>query len=182
MGTSQLKIPSKNPSEGYTNLPSRACCVVVEFLAGGTLKKLLFKNRKKKLAFKIVIQLALDLSRGWVIIIDLDNVFWGILNGEIFIYVSLLINLQIELFTFQEDCASWCQNWKYVVRYPKKLENRRFWSGTCWSPESQGHDWRNGNPWLYGPRGSPPKTGYTSFGWEIVNCCVYECLFEVMWM
>ncbi|KAL8047991.1 hypothetical protein ABFX02_07G034700 [Erythranthe guttata] len=64
MGTSQLKIPSKTPSEGYTNLPSRACCVVVEFLAGGTLKKFLFKNRKKKLAFKIVIQLALDLSRG----------------------------------------------------------------------------------------------------------------------
>nr|GMD77317.1 serine/threonine-protein kinase HT1-like [Ipomoea batatas] len=64
MGTSNLKIPSKNPSEGYTTLPSRSCCVVVEFLAGGTLKNLLYKNRKKKLAFKIVIQLALDLSRG----------------------------------------------------------------------------------------------------------------------
>ncbi|KAL6532354.1 hypothetical protein OROGR_014324 [Orobanche gracilis] len=64
MGTSQLKIPSKNPSEGFTTLPSRACCVLVEFLPGGTLKNFLFKNRKKKLAFKIVIQLALDLSRG----------------------------------------------------------------------------------------------------------------------
>ncbi|KAG8370240.1 hypothetical protein BUALT_Bualt14G0097400 [Buddleja alternifolia] len=64
MGTSQLKIPSKNPSEGYTNLPSRACCVLVEFLPGGTLKNYLYKNRKKKLAFKIVIQLALDLARG----------------------------------------------------------------------------------------------------------------------
>lgn len=64
MGTSNLKIPSKNPSEGYTDLPSRACCVVVEFLQGGTLKNFLFKNRKKKLAFKVVIQLALDLSRG----------------------------------------------------------------------------------------------------------------------
>lgn len=64
MGTSQLKIPSKNPSEGYTNFPSRACCVVVEFLPGGTLKNLLYKNRKKKLAYKVVIQLALDLSRG----------------------------------------------------------------------------------------------------------------------
>nr|GMD68170.1 serine/threonine-protein kinase HT1-like [Ipomoea batatas] len=64
MGTSNLKIPSKNPSEGYTTIPSRACCVVVEFLPGGTLKKFLYKNRKKKLAFKIVIQLALDLSRG----------------------------------------------------------------------------------------------------------------------
>ncbi|XP_073304286.1 serine/threonine-protein kinase 52-like [Primulina huaijiensis] len=64
MGTSQIKIPSKNPSESNTNFPSRACCVIVEFLAGGTLKNYLFKNRKKKLAFKIVIQLALDLSRG----------------------------------------------------------------------------------------------------------------------
>ncbi|XP_073300993.1 serine/threonine-protein kinase 52-like [Primulina huaijiensis] len=64
MGTSDIKIPSKNTSENNTNLPLRACCVVVEFLAGGTLKNYLFKNRKKKLAFKIVIQLALDLSRG----------------------------------------------------------------------------------------------------------------------
>ncbi|KAJ8556370.1 hypothetical protein K7X08_029761 [Anisodus acutangulus] len=64
MGTSNLKIPSKNPSEDYTTYPSRACCVLVEFLHGGTLKNYLFKNRKKKLAFKIVIQLALDLSRG----------------------------------------------------------------------------------------------------------------------
>ncbi|KAL2509011.1 Protein kinase superfamily protein [Forsythia ovata] len=63
MGTSNLKIPSKN-SEGYTNLPSRACCVVVEFLPGGTLKNFLYKNRKRKLAFKVVIQLSLDLSRG----------------------------------------------------------------------------------------------------------------------
>ncbi|KAK4364349.1 hypothetical protein RND71_015707 [Anisodus tanguticus] len=54
MGTSNLKIPSKNPSEDYTTYPSRACCVLVEFLHGGTLKNYLFKNRKKKLAFKIV--------------------------------------------------------------------------------------------------------------------------------
>ncbi|KAL0287142.1 UNVERIFIED_CONTAM: Serine/threonine-protein kinase STY13 [Sesamum calycinum] len=64
MGTSELKIPSKNPSEGYTKLPSRACCVLVEFVPGGTLKNFLFKNRKKKLAFRVVIELALDLSRG----------------------------------------------------------------------------------------------------------------------
>ncbi|WMV50595.1 hypothetical protein MTR67_043980 [Solanum verrucosum] len=64
MGTSNLKIPSKNPFEGYTTLPSRTCCVLVEFLHGGTFKKYLYKNRKKKLPFKIVIQLALDLSRG----------------------------------------------------------------------------------------------------------------------
>ncbi|KAG8373094.1 hypothetical protein BUALT_Bualt12G0134900 [Buddleja alternifolia] len=64
MGTSQLKIPSKNPSEGYTSLPSRACCVVVEYLSGGTLKNFLYENRTKKLPFKIVTQLALDLARG----------------------------------------------------------------------------------------------------------------------
>ncbi|KAL7124001.1 hypothetical protein ABFS83_14G019300 [Erythranthe nasuta] len=64
MGTSQLKIPSKNPSEGFTTLPSRACCVLVEFLPKGTLKNLLYKNRKKKLPFKTVVQLALDLARG----------------------------------------------------------------------------------------------------------------------
>ncbi|KAB1218133.1 Serine/threonine-protein kinase HT1 [Morella rubra] len=65
MGISNLKIPSKNPSiDGHNSLPSRACCVVVEYLPGGTLKQFLIRNRRKKLAFKDVIQLALDLSRG----------------------------------------------------------------------------------------------------------------------
>ncbi|KAJ6938730.1 hypothetical protein NC651_005232 [Populus alba x Populus x berolinensis] len=65
MGTSNLKIPSKSSSsDGVNSPPSRACCVVVEYLPGGTLKKFLIRNRRKKLAFKIVIQLALDLSRG----------------------------------------------------------------------------------------------------------------------
>ncbi|XP_034673451.1 serine/threonine-protein kinase STY13-like isoform X1 [Vitis riparia] len=65
MGTSDLRIPSNNiSSDGRNPVPSRACCVVVEYLPGGTLKKFLIRNRRKKLAFKIVIQLALDLSRG----------------------------------------------------------------------------------------------------------------------
>ncbi|XP_042482212.1 serine/threonine-protein kinase STY13 [Macadamia integrifolia] len=65
MGTSNLKIPSKNSSnDGHNSLPSRACCVVVEYLPGGNLKQFLIRNRRKKLAFKIVIQIALDLSRG----------------------------------------------------------------------------------------------------------------------
>ncbi|KAI3787769.1 hypothetical protein L2E82_00182 [Cichorium intybus] len=65
MGTSDLKIPSNNTSNSVQNsLPSRACCVVVEYLPGGTLKKYLIRNSRKKLSFKIVIQLALDLSRG----------------------------------------------------------------------------------------------------------------------
>lgn len=65
MGTSNLKMPSKSESsEGHNSLPSRACCVVVEYLPGGTLKKFLIRNVRKKLALKVVIQIALDLSRG----------------------------------------------------------------------------------------------------------------------
>lgn len=65
MGTSNLKIPTKNSSnDGQDSLPSRACCVVVEYIPSGTLKQLLFKNRHKKLAFKVVIKLALDLAKG----------------------------------------------------------------------------------------------------------------------
>lgn len=61
MGTSDIKIPQYNNS---SNLPARACCVVVEFLPGGTLKQYLIKNWRKKLPYKVVIQLALDLARG----------------------------------------------------------------------------------------------------------------------
>lgn len=65
MGTSDLKIPTNNTSNSAQNsLPSRACCVVVEYLPGGTLKKYLIRNCRKKLSFKVVVQLALDLSRG----------------------------------------------------------------------------------------------------------------------
>lgn len=65
VGTSNLKIPSKGATdENHSSIPSRACCVVVEYVPGGTLKNLLFRNRKKKLAIKVVVQLALDLSRG----------------------------------------------------------------------------------------------------------------------
>ncbi|RZC55762.1 hypothetical protein C5167_014614 [Papaver somniferum] len=62
MGTSNLKIPPGN-SDGRSALPARACCVVVEYLQG-TLKSYLFRNRRKKLPYKTVIQLALDLARG----------------------------------------------------------------------------------------------------------------------
>ncbi|XP_012069683.1 serine/threonine-protein kinase STY13 isoform X2 [Jatropha curcas] len=61
MGTSNLKVPAK---DGQTSFPSRACCVVVEYLPGGTLKQYLIRNRRRKLAYKVVIQIALDLSRG----------------------------------------------------------------------------------------------------------------------
>lgn len=68
MGTSNLKIPSKEPiSNAQHSIPATACCVVVEFLPGGTLKKFLIRNSRKKLSYKTVIELALDLSRGYVI-------------------------------------------------------------------------------------------------------------------
>lgn len=65
MGTSELKIPTNSSKEGTDQtLPSRACCVVVEYVPGGTLKQYLIRNRKRKLAYKVVVQLALDLARG----------------------------------------------------------------------------------------------------------------------
>lgn len=61
MGTSELNIQTDN---GHIGMPSNACCVVVEYCHGGALKSYLIKNRRRKLAFKVVIQLALDLARG----------------------------------------------------------------------------------------------------------------------
>ncbi|XP_042948153.1 serine/threonine-protein kinase STY13-like isoform X2 [Carya illinoinensis] len=61
MGSSELQIQTDN---GQIGMPSNICCVVVEYLPGGALKSYLIKNRRRKLAFKVVIQLALDLARG----------------------------------------------------------------------------------------------------------------------
>ncbi|PWA36648.1 serine-threonine/tyrosine-protein kinase catalytic domain-containing protein [Artemisia annua] len=61
MGTSELNIQADN---GHFGLPRNSCCVVVEYLPGGALKSFLIKNRRRKLAFKVVMQLALDLARG----------------------------------------------------------------------------------------------------------------------
>lgn len=62
MGSSELQIQTEN---GQIGMPSNICCVVVEYLPGGALKSYLIKNRRKKLAFKVVVQLALDLARGY---------------------------------------------------------------------------------------------------------------------
>uniref|UniRef100_A0A0D9Y190 Protein kinase domain-containing protein n=1 Tax=Leersia perrieri TaxID=77586 RepID=A0A0D9Y190_9ORYZ len=71
MGTTDLNIPEnvpdKSSSKGArTARPDRACCVVVEFITGCTLKQYLIKQFKKnkKLAYKEVVRLALDLARG----------------------------------------------------------------------------------------------------------------------
>lgn len=62
MGSAELQIQTDN---GLIGMPSNICCVVVEYLAGGTLKSYLIRNMRKKLAFKIVVQLGLDLARGY---------------------------------------------------------------------------------------------------------------------
>lgn len=65
MGNSDLRIPSSvQGDEGFHHVPNNACCVVVEYLAGGTLKDYLIRNRRKKLSYKVVVELALDVSRG----------------------------------------------------------------------------------------------------------------------
>lgn len=61
MGTTELNIQTDN---GQIGMPRNVCCVVVEYLPGGTLKSFLIKNRRRKLPFKVVVQLALDLARG----------------------------------------------------------------------------------------------------------------------
>ncbi|CAM8972645.1 unnamed protein product [Rhodiola kirilowii] len=61
MGSKGLNIQTES---GQIGMPSSVCCVVVEYLPGGALKSYLIKNRRKKLAFKVVVQLALDLARG----------------------------------------------------------------------------------------------------------------------
>ncbi|MED6111492.1 hypothetical protein PIB30_052767 [Stylosanthes scabra] len=61
MGTSDLQLQTEN---GHIGMPSNLCCVVVEYCPGGALKSYLIKNRRRKLAFKVVVQLALDLARG----------------------------------------------------------------------------------------------------------------------
>lgn len=61
MGATGLTIQTDN---GLLGMPTSVCCVVVEYLPGGALKTYLIKNRRRKLAFKVVVQLALDLARG----------------------------------------------------------------------------------------------------------------------
>lgn len=61
MGARDLNVQTEN---GQLGMPSNICCVVVEYLPGGALKSYLIKNRRRKLAFNVVIQLALDLARG----------------------------------------------------------------------------------------------------------------------
>ncbi|GLJ22040.1 hypothetical protein SUGI_0412970 [Cryptomeria japonica] len=67
MGSSSTYLMlCSNDTETTFRAPSNhsVSCVVLEYLVGGTLKNYLIKNRIKKLDFNVVIQLALDISRG----------------------------------------------------------------------------------------------------------------------
>lgn len=72
MGTSHLKIPSAKAESRSSSVGGgsagggggQRCVVVVEYQHGGTLKTLLYKHRDKKLPYKKVVQLALDMARG----------------------------------------------------------------------------------------------------------------------
>ncbi|CAN1846064.1 Serine/threonine-protein kinase STY13 [Linum perenne] len=61
MGSADLQIQTEN---GQISMPKNICCVVVEYLPGGAVKNYLIKNRRRKLAFKVVVQMALDMARG----------------------------------------------------------------------------------------------------------------------
>jgi serine/threonine protein kinase len=65
MGTTDLNIPAENEDiAAYTDFPDRACCVVVEYIDGGTLRQYLYAHREEKLEYRVVVDLALDLAKG----------------------------------------------------------------------------------------------------------------------
>ena len=65
MGTIDLSIPAvSGECSAPPDFPESACCVVVEYLSGGTLRQHLYANRDNKLTYEEVVELALDLARG----------------------------------------------------------------------------------------------------------------------
>ncbi|CAA3022985.1 serine threonine- kinase HT1-like [Olea europaea subsp. europaea] len=60
-GIAEVKM---EPDGGKIDKPQNICCIVVEYLMGGTLKSYLIRNRIKKLPLKVVVGLALDIARG----------------------------------------------------------------------------------------------------------------------
>ncbi|MFS7912986.1 putative dual-specificity kinase TKL-Pl-4 family [Helianthus anomalus] len=64
--TNLQRTPKTPRDNGHFGVPRNSCYVVVEYLPGGALKSFHIKNRRKKLAFEVVLQLALDLARGCI--------------------------------------------------------------------------------------------------------------------
>jgi hypothetical protein len=89
MGSADLQIQTAN---GHIGMPNNICCVVVEYLAGGALKSYLIKNRRRKLAFKVVVELALDLARGYA----------ALSSHSLSLFFSSLIISRL----FKSDCFS----------------------------------------------------------------------------
>ena len=61
LGTSGLKFQMHNKR---VEMQNTAGCVIIEYFPCGTLKSYLIKNRERKLAFKNVVRIALDLAKG----------------------------------------------------------------------------------------------------------------------
>jgi hypothetical protein len=65
MGTIDLNIPADDDDNTTPiDFPERACCVVVEYIDGGTLRQYLYAHREEKLEYQVVVRLALDLANG----------------------------------------------------------------------------------------------------------------------
>ncbi|EPS67012.1 hypothetical protein M569_07763, partial [Genlisea aurea] len=62
VGFPGMTVQTEN--DGRVGMPGNVGCVVVEYLQGGALKSYLIRNRRKKLAFKVVVKMALDVARG----------------------------------------------------------------------------------------------------------------------
>ncbi|KAL4639110.1 hypothetical protein ACB092_03G194900 [Castanea dentata] len=61
LGTSGLKFQTQKKR---VDMQNTAGCVIIEYFPCGTLKSYLTKNRERKLAFKNVVRIALDLANG----------------------------------------------------------------------------------------------------------------------
>ena len=61
LGTSGIKFQTHNKR---VDMQNTAGCVIIEYFPCGTLKSYLIKNRERKLAFKNVVRIALDLAEG----------------------------------------------------------------------------------------------------------------------
>lgn len=59
-----VRIPTLTKGSRPFRIGGHVCCVVAEFVAGGTLKEFLIKHRRSKLPLKTVVHLALDLAQG----------------------------------------------------------------------------------------------------------------------